>query len=157
MQCQFTSLEQCLLNHLECPVCMEYMRPPITLCANGHNFCNICMLKIPHCPTCRQQFLDTRNVTLEKVATELKYPCVYRKYGCWEIYSSDLIGEHHENCRYIPQPCLANKLNLGNCTWTGISSSMMSQLKQAHRSMCREYYGLCHSSFLIIDVTPAKK
>ena len=40
MQSQFNSVEQIVLRQLECPVCMEYMRPPITLCANGHNICN---------------------------------------------------------------------------------------------------------------------
>jgi len=91
------------------------------------------------------------------VATEVKYPCVYRKYGCKEIYNFYLIGEHQVKCQYIPQPRPVNKMNLGNCIWTGISSSMMSHLKQAHRHMLMEYYGLCQSSFLIIDVTPAKK
>ena len=31
MQSQFTSLEQILLSQLECPDCMEYIRPPFTL------------------------------------------------------------------------------------------------------------------------------
>jgi len=145
MLSQFTNLEQILLSGLECPVCMEYMKPPITLCANGHNICNICKQNLPHCPTCRQQFLNTRNVTLEKVTTELKYPCMYRNYGCMEIYKLDLIGVHQEKCQYIPQPCPVNKLNLGTCTWTGISSSMMSHLKHAHNNVCIDYYG--HGSF----------
>jgi len=92
MQSQFTSVEQILLSQLECPVCMEYMRLPIILCANGQNICNICKPKVRHCATCRQQFLNTRNVALEKVAIELKYPCTYRNYECGEIYSFDLIG-----------------------------------------------------------------
>ena len=159
-QSQFTNLEQILLSQLECPVCMDYMRPPITLCANGHNICNTCKQKVPHCPTCRQQFLNTRNLALEKAATELKYPCMYRKYGCMEIYKLDLIDGHQEKCQYIPQPCPVNKLNLGTCTWTGISSIMMFHLKQAHNDMCIDYYG--HGSFYnrgafpISGVTPDK-
>jgi E3 ubiquitin-protein ligase SIAH1 len=76
MQCHFTNLEQSLLSQMECPVCMEYMRPPIMLCENGHNICNICRPKVRDCPTCRQQFLNTRNVALEKVAAEVIYPCM---------------------------------------------------------------------------------
>jgi E3 ubiquitin-protein ligase SIAH1 len=137
------------------------MRPPITLCANGHNICDTCKQKVPHCPTCRKKFLNTRNVALEKVAAELKYPCVYRKYGCMEIYKPDLICGHQEKCQYIPQPCPINKLNLGTCSWTGISSSMMLHLKQTHNNVCIDYYG--HGSFYnrgafhISGVTPDTK
>jgi len=161
MQSQFTRLEQILLSQLECPVCMEYMRPPIMLCANGHNICNTCKLKVPHCPTCREQLLNTRNVTLEELATEVNYPCTYRKHGCMEIYKLDLIGGHQQKCQYIPQPCPVNKLNLGTCTWTGISSSMMSHLKQAHSNLCIDYYGrgsfYNRGAFPISGVTPDTK
>jgi len=58
MQSQFIRVRQIM----ECPVCMECMRSPITLCANGHNICNICWPKVWHSPTCRHQFWDTRNV-----------------------------------------------------------------------------------------------
>ena len=34
-----------VLEHLECPVCMQYMLPPNTLCRNGHNICSICKQK----------------------------------------------------------------------------------------------------------------
>jgi len=133
------------------------MRPPIIVCPNGYNICNITKKKLPQCPSCRQQFLNTTNVALEKVATEAKYPCTYRKYGCREICKLDLIGGHQEKCQYVPQPCPVNKLNLGTCTWTGISSSMMSHLKEAHPSMCKEYYGLSQGPIPISGVTPDTK
>jgi len=159
-QSQFTKLEQILLSELECPVCMEYMRPPIMLCANGHNICNTCKQKVPHCPTCRQQFLNTRNIALQKVATELKYPCMYRNYGCKEIYKFDLIREHQENCQFSPQPCPVNKLNLGTCTWLGISSEISSHLKQVHNNVCMNYCGRTNFGYRDIQisgVTPATK
>jgi E3 ubiquitin-protein ligase SIAH1 len=118
---------------------MEYMRPPITLCANGHNICNICKPKVPHCPTCRQHFLDTRNVALEELTAEVKYPCAYRHYGCREIYKLDLIGGHQEKCQYIPQPCPVNKVNLENCTWLGIRCKINSHLKQTHNNVRIDY------------------
>ena len=160
MWSQFNSVEQSLLNQLECPVCMEYMRPPITLCANGHNICNTCKQKLPHCPTCRQQFLNTRNVALEKVATDVKYPCTYRKYGCSEIYSFDLIGGHLEKCQFIPQPCPVNKLEFGTCTWSGIWSSMSSHLSQAHTNVRMDYLSQIffgHYHIQIRGFTPARK
>ena len=160
-QPQFTSVEQILLSQLECPVCMEYMRPPITLCVNGHNICNICKQRVQNCPTCRQQLLNTRNVALEKVATEMNYPCVYRNYGCREIYKLDLICGHQEKCQYIPQACPINKLNLGTCTWSGISSKMNAHLTQAHDDICMVYGvgNFCNycGPFPLISVTPATK
>lgn len=155
MQSQFTSAEESLLSELKCPVCTEYMRPPITLCVNGHNICNICKPKVPHCPTCRQQFLNTRNVSLENLARQANYPCKYRKYGCRELYNLDLIGDHEDKCEYIPQRCLVHKLNLGICTWNGIASDMKIHLKQAHVNLCVDICG--RGSFLISGVTPSAK
>jgi E3 ubiquitin-protein ligase SIAH1 len=156
MQSQFTRLEQILLSQLECPVCMQYMRPPITLCENGHNICDICRPKLRHCPTCRQQILNARNVALEKVIREVNYPCMYRYYGCRETYSFDMIGGHQEKCRYIPQPCPVDKLNFENCTWTGIRSSMTSHLKKAHSDRCDEYCSFYEGSICVSDVTTDK-
>ena len=161
MQSQFTSVEQSLLKQLECPVCMDYMRPPITLCANGHNICNICKPKVLHCPTCRQEFLGTRNLALEQLAAEVKYPCAYRNYGCMEIHKLDLIGGHQQKCRYIPQLCPVNKLNLGTCSWLGISSKINSHMKQTHNNICIDYHFANlyanSSSLQISGVTPATK
>ncbi|KAJ4432539.1 hypothetical protein ANN_21162 [Periplaneta americana] len=47
------TLAQELLQGLECPVCFDYMVPPITLCENGHNICKICKPKLFECPTCK--------------------------------------------------------------------------------------------------------
>jgi hypothetical protein len=57
------------------------------------------------------------------------------------MYSFDLIGAHQEKCQYIPHPCPINKLNIGQCNWTGISSSMTSHLEKTHPSMIKKYYG----------------
>ena len=73
-------------------------------------------------------------MALEKLATEVKYPSTYRKFGCREIYSFAMIGEHQQKCQYIPQACPVNKLYLGTCTWTGTRSKMETYMKQAHRS-----------------------
>jgi hypothetical protein len=75
------------------------------------------------------------------LATEVKYPCTYREHGCREIHKLDLIGGHQEKCQYIPQQCPVDKLNLGNCTWTGISSKINPHLKEAHNDVCVDYYG----------------
>ena len=78
MECVAADLSMGLLGELECPVCMEYMLPPITFCLNGHNICNNCKPMLTNCPTCRQPFVNIRNVALEKLARQMKYPCTFR-------------------------------------------------------------------------------
>jgi len=141
MQCELKDLEQSLLCELECPVCMEYMVPPITLCAKGHNICSICKEKIRLCPTCRQVFLSTRNVALEKLAREVNYPCSYQKYGCEEFFVHDTVHEHQHRCHYRPQPCPAcQRLNV-QCSWTGIYNNIKKHLMEKHLGECYEYVG----------------
>jgi len=119
-------------------VCTDYMRPPIILCANGHNICNICKPKMHHCPSCRDQFLYTRNMALEDLARQVMYPCKYRSHGCTEIRSHDKIGGHQATCRYSPQVCPLAKLAIGNCRWTGSYSDIKGHLKENHLEICRE-------------------
>jgi len=139
MQSESTDLEQSLLMHLECPVCTEYMRPPITLCANGHKICNICEKKVNKCPTCRQQFVNTRNLALEDLAGQVMYPCKYRSYGCTETFNHDKIAGHQATCRYSPQVCPVAKLAIGNCSWTGSYSDIKGHLQENHPEVCCEY------------------
>jgi len=139
MQCEPSDLEQSLLSELECPVCIEYMVPPIILCANGHSICDICRPKIPHCPTCRQQFLSTRNVALEKLARQVKHPCSYQKYGCEEVFVHDTVREHQQRCHYRPQTCPVYKLPNVKCSWCGIYNDIKKHLMEEHRGDCYEY------------------
>ena len=45
---------------LECPVCLEEMKPPkkIFQCSNGHVICELCKNnpEVRSCPTCRVKF-----------------------------------------------------------------------------------------------------
>ncbi|UYV68355.1 SIAH2 [Cordylochernes scorpioides] len=42
-----------LASLFECPVCFDYVLPPILQCVNGHLVCAACRLKLLRCPTCR--------------------------------------------------------------------------------------------------------
>merc|ERR1711936_156732 len=63
-------------SELECPVCMEEMRPPkrIWQCSDGHPLCENCRKKpeMNNCPTCRK-YLVGRSTIAEKLARAL-YP-----------------------------------------------------------------------------------
>jgi len=141
MQSQSTYLEQSLLSELECPVCMEYMRPPVRMCVNGHNICNICRPNLPHCPTCRKRFLSTRNVAVEKLAREVKYPCTYSQFGCKEVFAHDKLGEHQVKCRYaqLKDPATEHPLCTQPCDWTGNHNEVKNHLMESHLEMCIDY------------------
>jgi len=124
------ALDEALLKDLECPVCMEYMVPPINLCTNGHNTCSRCRQSVQCCPTCRAKFSETRNVVLENIARRQKYPCVNRKKGCLELFSIEHTAEHQAVCAYRKIKC-PFILNL-NCSWRGFKSDLKEHAKTAH-------------------------
>lgn len=66
--------EEVTLKEIECPVCLEYMSPPISLCTRGHNLCDTCSRGIPKCPICQDVFI-TQNVALEMIASKIKLLC----------------------------------------------------------------------------------
>ena len=124
------ALDEDLMKDLECPVCMQYMVPPIKLCTNGHNICNKCRERVQFCPTCRSEFLETRNVVLENIARRLKYPCVNRQSGCLELFSVEHIAKHNAGCVYGKIRCPVNLLNM--CSWNGLKNDLKEHAKAAH-------------------------
>jgi E3 ubiquitin-protein ligase SIAH1 len=119
-----------VLKDLKCPVCMEYMVPPIKLCTNGHNICSSCTDRVQCCPTCRAEMLETRNLFLENIAISQKYPCANRQRGCLELSSIELIAKHHAVCVYGKIKC-PFKLNW-NCSWKGFKSDLKEYAKAEH-------------------------
>jgi len=124
--------------------------PPITLCVNGHNICNICRAKLDNCPICRKRFLSTRNVGLEKLAREVKYPCTFQQFGCSAMIARDMLDEHKMNCRYGQVKCpkaesdkRANEYwsykSSVSCDWTGNYNEVKNHLMEKHLEMCFDY------------------
>ena len=114
----FHDLSKEVLEQLECPVCMQYMLPPITLCGNGHNICSSCKQKIQKCPTCREPLSDTlRNRALEKLAVRVEFPCPNELYGCTLTFYIALIRAREDVCQFGPFDCPLNYCIKFN--WTG--------------------------------------
>ena len=124
------AVREALLSDLECPVCMQYMVPPIKLCTNGHNICSKCRGTVKRCHTCRAEFSETRNMALENIARRLKYSCANRQRGCLELFSIEHINEHLAVCIYGKITC-PFKLNR-NCSWNGFKSDLKEHAKNAH-------------------------
>lgn len=62
------------LQLLECPVCKEYMGPPIYQCSSGHTICNSCKTKLGKCSSCEDPIEKTRNFTLEELSKKVELP-----------------------------------------------------------------------------------
>lgn len=50
-----TNMSTDLASLFECPVCFDYVLPPILQCQSGHLVCSNCRPKLTCCPTCRGQ------------------------------------------------------------------------------------------------------
>jgi E3 ubiquitin-protein ligase SIAH1 len=124
------ALNEALLKDLECPVCMQYMVPPIRLCTNGHNICIRCRGSDQYCPTCRAKFSEIRNVALENIVRSQKYPCVNRQKGCLDLLSIEHIAEHQDVCEYGKIKC-PFQINW-KCSWKGFVRELKEHAKTEH-------------------------
>ena len=63
------SQEKALLTVFECGACNKNLRPPIRMCKDGHNFCDICKTSSKLCAICGVAIKEEhRNVGLENGA-----------------------------------------------------------------------------------------
>jgi E3 ubiquitin-protein ligase SIAH1 len=111
------ALRESVFEVLRCPVCGDYLRPPITLCQAGHNTCSRCRPNLQCCPRCSRPLLQTRNMALETIARGLRYPCRYASAGCPHNFTMDEIWSHHAQCEHRPYPCPLRAHE--GCHWTG--------------------------------------
>jgi hypothetical protein len=156
------TLSKDLLQELECPVCMEYMLSPITMCEKGHNICSNCRSVLNKCPTCNQQFINARNVSLENLARDVQYPCIYRKSGCKKLIFQEQITEHQAECPYGSHKCPFAKLANDNCKWEGAVADIKSHIRAEHhrrvsvvtgkQSIVCTNYTYCRALFAVGEV-----
>ncbi|KAG5888201.1 hypothetical protein JTB14_036212 [Gonioctena quinquepunctata] len=120
-------IDEKMLHFFECPVCKNFMKPPIYQCQSGHSICNLCRPRLEKCPTCRSTFGNTRNYSLEGLTTGVQYPCVYHDSGCTEISSVTEIMKHETECPFKPYNC-----PFTNCSLTGNHDTIINHLINSH-------------------------
>jgi len=125
------NLSKDLLLELECPVCTEYMLPPITICENGHNICNSCKAKMDNCPSCRGKFTDIKNLSLETMCRKAQLPCKNAKNGCKDVFPVDAITQHQSGCPYGLYKCPFVLTGL-KCYWEGFIAGMEDHIRSKH-------------------------
>ena len=128
---------QRVLEQFECPVCLEYISPPILQCSNGHLFCEDCreQLSTPaNCPTCREPLPERhiRSFAMEQMAAnlDLRFPCKYRFDGCHVSNSLTEKPNHEKKCESRPFQCPDI---FGKCLWTGTADQVLPHLEGIHK------------------------
>ncbi|XP_023349791.1 E3 ubiquitin-protein ligase SIAH1 isoform X3 [Eurytemora carolleeae] len=122
-----------LASLFECPVCFDYVLPPILQCQAGHLVCSNCRPKLTCCPTCRGQLgANIRNLAMEKVASTVLFPCKYSSGGCVITLLHTEKIEHEETCEFRPYSCPCPG---ASCKWQGSLEQVMSHLMQVHKSI----------------------
>jgi len=121
-----------LSNLFECPVCFDYVLPPILQCHSGHLTCSNCRPKLTCCPTCRGPLGNIRNLAMEKVASTVQFPCKYSTSGCTATLLHTAKSEHEEACEYRPYGCPCPG---AMCKWQGALESVMQHLMSVHKSI----------------------
>ena len=121
-----------LASLFECPVCFDYVLPPVVQCHNGHLVCNNCRRKLTRCPTCRDPLTrPIRNLALEKVAVSVLFPCKYATFGCEITMPPTEKANHEEHCEFKPCCCPCP----GDCRWQGPVNAVVPHLRQSHESI----------------------
>ncbi|XP_042352434.1 E3 ubiquitin-protein ligase Siah1 isoform X1 [Plectropomus leopardus] len=121
-----------LASLFECPVCFDYVLPPILQCQSGHLVCSNCRPKLTCCPTCRGPLGSIRNLAMEKVANSVLFPCKYASSGCEVTLPHTDKTEHEELCEFRPYSCPCPG---ASCKWQGSLDAVMPHLMHQHKSI----------------------
>lgn len=121
-----------LINLFECPVCFDYALPPILQCQSGHIVCSNCRPKLTCCPSCRSPLTNIRNLSMEKLANSVQFPCKYISNGCKEMMHHEKKHEHEDACELRPYNCPCPG---ASCKWQGALDQVMQHLMHQHKSI----------------------
>jgi len=153
-----------ILEELKCPVCLEYMTPPIPMCQNGHNICNSCRQKVNQCLTCRQQFSQSRCLLLKNIIQKMKFRCQYSPEGCEFISTFQFIKSHEASYPHRPFNCPFSVVVAKNCCWKGHISRMGDHIWYMHeiltlseKSLLCQKKGNSSSQWIALDLVHCTK
>ncbi|XP_049622834.1 E3 ubiquitin-protein ligase SIAH1A-like [Suncus etruscus] len=131
-QLDTAELNRELVSIFECPVCYEYVLPPIYQCHRGHLVCIHCRPKLTCCPSCRGSLRSIRNLAMEKVANAVFFPCKNASTGCVLCLPYPEKLKHEDICKFrcFPCPCPGT-----SCKWQGLMDLIVPHLTQDHESI----------------------
>lgn len=126
-----------IVSELECPVCTDFMKPPIYMCRTGHSLCASCRAKLSSCPSCSTDFNDSRNYSLENITEIVTYPCKNRSQGCDFVSNLTAITFHEQTCSKSYENEISCFLNdVIPCNWTGSYEKIFQHISLLHPDHC---------------------
>ena len=94
-----------------CPICYEFLTPPVIRCSQDHNFCLTCIDRMEllsggsRCPNCRIPInKDNRNRFVEEQLEQLFVYCKYKDQGCVNKIPLSRREKHEKFCEFCPGP-----------------------------------------------------
>ncbi|XP_046409129.1 uncharacterized protein LOC124174032 [Ischnura elegans] len=140
-----------------CPACKTPITPPVRQCVKGHLICRRCFFVRRRCLVCRRSLDAERNVTIDILASIVRFPCAHAAYGCGEppmAYKQRLSHEFY--CPRRPFKCFVS-----GCKWIDEARmggpSTVTTLSD-HLQRCHgERLKFLHGSNLAIKLNPAKQ
>lgn len=126
------SLQTEHLTELVCPVCYEYMHPPIMLCEQGHSICELCHELMLTCPLCQGKLTCRRSSTLEALTAVMKFPCKRcgKKFALGELETHNCFQAAQND--YSPlATCIVGQV-YGECMWSGTIPEMLPHYSKQH-------------------------
>lgn len=118
------------LEKYQCPVCYQYMHPPIRQCVIGHSICSKCHQRKKSCPVCKSQYKEGNHHLMENLHQHLVFPCKYNEKGCKRVVRRSERAMHEANCWFSWQQCPIS--NFGYCTWLGPEKDAIEHCKEIH-------------------------
>ena len=125
-----TQVNTDLASLFECPVCFEFVLPPILQCQSEHFACGSCRLKLFCCLTCRAALRNIRNLAVEKIASTVTFPCKYSSTGCTAHLLLADMDDHEKVCDFRPHEC---PLQESFCKWHGSLEQVMPHFRSDHK------------------------
>lgn len=123
-----------ILSELQCPICSNFIRPPIISCENGHITCEDCIEKWAKldCCLCGAPLVN-RHTVLQNIAEKLCYPCKFQNDGCNISDHPAQIVWHEAKCSLRQnqlQTCYLEQET--GCQWSGPYSDLSYHFLMIH-------------------------
>ncbi|XP_077312062.1 E3 ubiquitin-protein ligase SIAH1-like [Lithobates pipiens] len=119
-----------LLSLFECPVCLDYVIPPILQCQSGHLVCSNCCPRLTCCPICLGPLGSIHCLMMDKVADSVLFTCKYECSDCTERLPRAEKSDHEKLCEF--QPCSCPHPGV-SCKWQGSLDAVMPHLVHQHK------------------------
>uniref|UniRef100_N1QRW3 RING-type E3 ubiquitin transferase n=1 Tax=Aegilops tauschii TaxID=37682 RepID=N1QRW3_AEGTA len=118
------------MEHLDCPICLKPLRPPILQCSVGHFICSYCCTYQvdSKCHLCSEETTFERCFGMEHVVESVTVACSNEMYGCAETVTYYKKEEHKEACPYAPCFCPES-----GCGFAGPTKVLLEHFTTQHK------------------------